>query len=575
MNRFKAISLLSFWFIAFFNQYFTVSAAEYSWPEDIPTPDIYFEQGDRFFIEGYINWGKETNSIMEKYETGVIISDPSGFEAEREVKCELSHGRCRVYAEDLFPSTTYKFTPYIIVDGTKYISNYSATRDTWGLMRDQNSQWNDYYHTHTTITVQQVKGNKHLQIWEGNEFVDVPESGYKIENLDPRPWFAGYFGEQDGIKRKFRLFIGDKSKIYDEILYTKMIKLELKCAESPTGFLLTSGYTPVDVEITGLKLQSDLFGERVVYGKISDSYWCGGLTPGKSYTFRLYAIVKSKVNGQEYLYPLRKYISVGNYTQDISFKTSSITFGEADTKGVSSSSSIITAATNIDERESGIGFQWKKYDAPSSLKPSEGAAVIRDGKIEGKLKNLQAQFYYNVRPFYKDQYGNYYFGEWITFDPSDFSYMEAIIHTYAPQDITSDKATLTGYVLEGSDDIIEQGFEYGPSDGTRTVRRVQSPLKSDRIVATGQIMSASLNDLQPNTDYVVRAYAITAEGEFFGEEQSFKTDTPAEISVIDGNGNNPVIVGYYSLTGQKLQYPQKGVNIVVYSNGVRKKIIFK
>ena len=42
----------------------------------------------------------------------------------------------------------------------------------------------------------------------------------------------------------------------------------------------------------------------------------------------------------------------------------------------------------ISEEEMNVGFQWKKYDAPSSLAPKEGYAAIYNGQLEVKDGNI-------------------------------------------------------------------------------------------------------------------------------------------------------------------------------------------
>ena len=47
--------------------------------------------------------------------------------------------------------------------------------------------------------------------------------------------------------------------------------------------------------------------------------------------------------------------------------------------------------------ETSLGFQWKKCDAPESLKPNEAYAAVYNGTLEGYLKNLQPTSYFTVR----------------------------------------------------------------------------------------------------------------------------------------------------------------------------------
>ncbi|MGM9816268.1 MAG: hypothetical protein ACI304_04330 [Lepagella sp.] len=80
-------------------------------------------------------------------------------------------------------------------------------------------------------------------------------------------------------------------------------------------------------------------------------------------------------------------------------------------KPVSEKCAIVAARTNMGEEELSAGFQWRKYDAPETLPSSEAFAVIYDGQLEGYLKGLQSSSYYNVRAFYKDADGKYYFSD--------------------------------------------------------------------------------------------------------------------------------------------------------------------
>lgn len=252
-------------------------------------------------------------------------------------------------------------------------------------------------------------------------------------------------------------------------------------------------------------------------------------------------------------------------------------------RGVSSTCSIVTAETNINEDETNVGFQWKKYDAPASLKPNEGYAAVYDGKLEGYVRNLQSTSYYNVRAFYKSAEGNYYYGDWVTFDPSDFSYFEPTVHTYAATELTHSSARVRGYVLAGTDDIEEQGFEYWPvNDSEVNALRVKAAVTDDSnvqtVLATGQVMTAELRNLRPGTTYSCRAFVKTATRTTYGETQTFTTEgdpTGIDDITIDTPAAMPTVTGYYDLSGRKSDTPHHGVNIVRYSDGTARKVIMK
>lgn len=64
------------------------------------------------------------------------------------------------------------------------------------------------------------------------------------------------------------------------------------------------------------------------------------------------------------------------YSFETSFMTSELELTTLQPKCVSASCAIVAAQTNISDIEPMVGFQWKKYDAPSTLAPSEGYALF-------------------------------------------------------------------------------------------------------------------------------------------------------------------------------------------------------
>lgn len=300
-----------------------------------------------------------------------------------------------------------------------------------------------------------------------------------------------------------------------------------------------------------------------------ESLKISGLTPN-SYTENVMIDVKCKGNIQHF---------------SRSFQTLPLEMNMLRPKAVSPTCAIVAATTNVDENETNVGFQWKKYDSPESLEPKEGYAAIYNGQLEGYLKNLQTSSYYNVRAFYKDNDGVYYFTDWTTFDPSDFSFFEPTVHTYPVEEITDNSIKVKGYVLAGTDEIEEQGFQYWKMDeGVQNSRSVTADLVPSSIddsdvttvLAQGQVMNITITGLQANTTYCIRAFAKTAEATQYGEEIIFMTTntTGIETSEVEEQGT-PVIVGYYDLNGRQFNSLQKGINIIRYSDGSVRKLIVK
>jgi len=300
-----------------------------------------------------------------------------------------------------------------------------------------------------------------------------------------------------------------------------------------------------------------------------NKFMATGLEPNTEYTFK--GFLDLYYNG----------IKTGRIRSDSKVvTTSALELTTLKPKVVNSTCAIAAATTNISEEETNVGFQWKKYEAPESLDPNEGYSRIYDGQIEGYIKNLQGT-YYNVRAFYKSADETYYYGDWVTFDQTDFSYFEPTVHTYEATDVTHNSAKVKGYVMQGTDEVTEQGFEYwvcGNASSARKVRAMMGAASADvtTVLATGQVMTATLDGLQPCTTYTCRAFVTTTGGTTYGEEQTFTTTEDATgIYDVQTETTEPTIIGYYDLQGRKLNSAVKGVNIIRYSDGTARKVYVK
>lgn len=340
-------------------------------------------------------------------------------------------------------------------------------------------------------------------------------------------------------------------------VYTKDLLSQIKVNLGPTSLSCQGSFEDGEAHITQIKLTAPP-------QEISDSSLVvTGLSPSTNYTATFTV----------------KIVEGSTETTTTNITTPALDLTTLQPRGVSSTCSIVAAETNIVDEEMNVGFQWKKYDAPASLNPSEGYAAIYNGRLEGYIKNLQPTSYYNVRAFYKSAAGNYYYSDWVTFDPSDFSYFEPTVHTYPASAITEGTASVRGYVLAGTDDITEQGFEYWPQ-GSAAVQSVQAMLAPDTevstVLATGQVMQVVLDGLKPATTYIYRAFVKTTAGTTYGEEQQFTTSVPSGIFVVpEAETATPTVIGYYDLSGRRYAEPRKGLNILRYSDGSSRKVFVK
>lgn len=210
----------------------------------------------------------------------------------------------------------------------------------------------------------------------------------------------------------------------------------------------------------------------------------------------------------------------------------------AEAKATSNTVALICATTNIDDEEANTGFEWRRYDAPDLVPSSKANCPVVDGVMTGALRNLSSSTYYKFRPFYKAESGKTWYGEWSAFGTADaYVYFDPTVRTYAAVCHDENSATVSGFIIAGSDDIKEQGFEYWKRDDAYATAKHTTATSDDNthqtVVATGQRMSAVLQNLEPNTTYIVRAYVTTEHGTTYGEEQIFSTPYSTAIGEVE------------------------------------------
>lgn len=352
--------------------------------------------------------------------------------------------------------------------------------------------------TNTTMT---IKGIHTGNIKISKEGFGDYGNGNKvcIKNLYPNQWvYCTYtITTEDG--SEFSVSKG---------FYTKEIELATSYTATSTSCTLKGTYKNIDATIT-----ESGFGNSK-----SDVIKITGLDPNTSYT-RTY-IVRTKEGG--------------SVSKTVTFKTKALQLETLQPKGVTNTCSVVSANSNIDDDELTAGFQWRKYDAPSSLKSNEGYATVYNGTLEGFIKNLQSTSYYKVRAFYKSQTDKYYYGKWVTFDPSDFSYFEPTVHTYKSVDIQGSSAVIKGVALQGSDEITGQGFEYW--SGGSNARQASND--KHIVYVNGQRMESEITNLAPNTVYYYRAFAKTSKNTTYGETMQFEIPITSSISQIVNNNKD-------------------------------------
>ena len=252
-------------------------------------------------------------------------------------------------------------------------------------------------------------------------------------------------------------------------------------------------------------------------------------------------------------------------------------------KVVSMGNVIVAAETNLDDEETNVGFEWRRTDWDNNFTSNTGTAYLYDGTMEGYIRNLNTEKLWKYRPYYLSNSGTYYYGDWVGLDPSNTSYFEPTVHTYATINIEGNTALVKGYALTGTDKVTVQGFKYWKSSAAaKGLENGLTAVPTDALTveASGQVMTASLTGLDYSSTYHYVAFVTTAEGDtFYGEEQVFSTaDDPTGIEDIyaEAAGEAAVtVVARYNIKGERIDTPQAGVNILRMSDGTTRKVWVK
>ena len=395
--------------------------------------------------------------------------------------------------------------------------------------------------TTATLTLSSVTGFTGLIKYDGNIF--RPSSGnIKITGLKPATKHT--FTECLDIN-------GNCCEITTIDVTTSSLNVwisESHCATSVTG---KGHYTEGDVTI--LEYGMSAITNDGEYNGI-DSITIRNLDPKTSY--KLYFRINTKEGGA--------------YSAYKSITTDALTWSNGQFTATSTTSARLMIETNCDATE-GTGYEWKRYDAPDDLTPNKAPCPVIDGSLIGSLRGLNQDVYYKCRPYYTSSAGNTYYGDWMTIFTGDANvYFEPEVRTFEENTVVDNSISVKGYVLAGSDDITEQGFEYWKTGSTSVSTYATTGIMT--VKASGISMSATITGLDYDSTYRYRAYAKTGKGTVYGSEVGFATGgDPAGVEYVEAAADAPVEVARYDMHGRLLTHPSHGINIVKYSDGTTRK----
>lgn len=259
-------------------------------------------------------------------------------------------------------------------------------------------------------------------------------------------------------------------------------------------------------------------------------------------------------------------------------KTATLELTTKQPKVINEGNVIVSAQSNLDDEEANVGFEWRRNDWTDDFDSKSGVAYLYEGTMEGYIRSLNSNYLWKFRPYYTSNAGNTYYGEWKGLDPSDYSYFEPTVHTYATISVTGNRAEVKGYAMRGTDRVTSQGFMYWKNTSSYSLRKKAPSIPSDAVTVevSGNIMTTALEDLDYETTYCYVAFVRTEENEtFFGEVQTFSTSfDPDGIEGVKAD-TEVTEVARYDLQGRRLSQPQNGLNIIRYSDGSSRKVWIK
>ena len=196
-------------------------------------------------------------------------------------------------------------------------------------------------------------------------------------------------------------------------------------------------------------------------------------------------------------------------------KTKAISLSTGIADGISNSSAFLHGTIECDSlSRTEIGFEWKRSDAPSTVKPQRLLVVDRiDENLLFRLEGLSSDHYYDFRTFcyYNDKS---YYGEWVGFLTSDKEVLIAPSVSTLKAESSELGVEMKGFIVAGTEVILQRGFECW-RDGTDVVATT---------VAEGSVINSFIPEPWSYTTYKYRAYAKTPAGTTYGETLEVTTE---------------------------------------------------
>ena len=352
--------------------------------------------------------------------------------------------------------------------------------------------------------------------------------------------YDGHNINKTGLRPEASVSVGTLSVSLDDVSYntntyfeTTKISPSVKSTESTASSSIIEG--------THIEGDATIVSERIIVnGKTYEGATkkVTGLNPNTTYSMR-YEVEVAWGENNENTYTYDTKYKQGYSYKDRTFTTAGLTLTTSQPKVVSLGNVIVSAESNIDDEEKNVGFEWRRTDWTDDFASNTGTANMFEGTMEGYICNLYTEKLWKFRPYYLSDDGTYYYGDWVGLDPTNTSYFEPTVHTYAKIEVKGNTALVKGYALGGSDKITVQGFKYWKKASANNRAASDIPSDAMTIEAKGTVMEVSLTDLEYASSYEYVAFATTSEGDtFYGEIKTFETgESPVTPGDANGDGN--------------------------------------
>ena len=311
-------------------------------------------------------------------------------------------------------------------------------------------------------------------------------------------------------------------------------------SKNASAIMVKGSYNDGDAKV--VRQLVEINGQTVEGNVIS----VNGLKPDWPYDATYSVFVQS--GDSEYPYSVKERIT-----------TDALNLQTQQAKVISVGNVIVSAESNLDDAESNVGFEWRRTDWTEEFASNTGDAYLFEGTMEGYIRNLNTEKLWKYRPYYEANDGSRYYGAWVGIDPTNTSYFEPTVHTYAETNMNGNAATVKGYVQRGTDNVSVQGFKYWKSTASLSADRHAPAIPADAqtVEAEGRVMEITLTGLDYESDYSYVAFMKTTEGEtFYGEVRTFSTGAdPTGIQpILQATGVKPAVFNVYTLSGTMVRH---------------------